>query len=231
MGGLAWFLAVAGFTEMRGWNRISTLVAFLALAWLVLSVDRLLASSRLAQIGRWPIAAGALVLVLVGIADQTSSAIVPDRRDVATEFAADREYFAQLEEQLPRGAAVFQLPYMPYPETPAIENMIVYDPLRPYLHTNELKWSYGGMKGRESDWQAVTGSKPTSEIVDDAIAAGFSAVPRRPLRLRGQGRADRDRARQPHRRRRHGERRRSMDLFRPVGAARTVRDLDHASAA
>ena len=110
------------------------------------------------------------------------------------------------------------------PETPAIENMIVYDPLRPYLHTNELRWSYGGMKGRESDWQAVTGSKPASEIVQDAIAAGFSGDPRRPFRLRGQGRGDRDRAsRNLTGDAGYGERRWSMGLLRPLRAARTVR--------
>ena len=34
MGGLAWFFAIAGFTEMRGWNRISTLSRSLrSLGW------------------------------------------------------------------------------------------------------------------------------------------------------------------------------------------------------
>ena len=51
-GGLAWFLAIAGFTELRGWNRISIVISFLAVVWLALSVDRLLARRAWSGSGR-----------------------------------------------------------------------------------------------------------------------------------------------------------------------------------
>ena len=56
IGGLAWFFALAGATEVRGWNRISIVIAFLALAWLVLTVDRLLAGHLRDRVGgqSWP---------------------------------------------------------------------------------------------------------------------------------------------------------------------------------
>jgi phosphoglycerol transferase len=176
MGGLAWFLAVAGFTELRGWNRISIVVAFLALAWLALSIDRLLAHRSYGVRGRALLALAGVVVIVFGIADQTSKQIVPDRRTYQAEFHADRDYFGAIEDRLPRGAAVFQLPYIPFPEAGPVNNIVEYDPLRPYLNTKHLRWSYGGMKGRDSDWQAVAATEPTAQVVQDAIATGFSGV-------------------------------------------------------
>ena len=176
MGGLAWFLAVAGFTELRGWNRISIVVAFLALAWLALSIDRLLAHRSYGVRGRALLALAGVVVIVFGIADQTSKQIVPDRRTYQAEFHADRAYFGAIEDRLPRGAAVFQLPYIPFPEAGPVNNIVEYDPLRPYLNTKHLRWSYGGMKGRDSDWQAVAATEPAAQVVQDAIATGFSGV-------------------------------------------------------
>ncbi len=176
MGGLSWFLAVAGFTELRGWNRISIVVAFLALAWLALSVDRLLGRRSYGSGGRALLVGVGVVVIVLGIADQTSKQIVPDRRTYQAEFHADRAYFGAIEDRLPRNAAVFQLPYIPFPEAGPVQNIVEYDPLRPYLNTKHLRWSYGGMKGRDSDWQAVAATEPAAEIVQDAIATGFSGV-------------------------------------------------------
>ena len=32
--------------------------------------------------------------------------------------------------------------------------MVDYDPLRGYVHSDDLYWGYGGAKGRAADWQA-----------------------------------------------------------------------------
>ena len=65
---------------------------------------------------------------------------------------------------------------MPYPESGPYVNIIDYDPLRPYLNTKDLRWSYGGMRGHASDWQAVTSTEPAEQMVADAIATGFSGI-------------------------------------------------------
>lgn len=48
----------------------------------------------------------------------------------------------QVQTELPSGASVFQLRYLPYPESPPMYEMQDYDPLRGYLHTTGLRWSY-----------------------------------------------------------------------------------------
>ena len=46
---------------------------------------------------------------------------------------------------------VYQVPYMAYPEEPAIVNMVDYDPFVGYLHSHDLRWSYGAMRNTKAD--------------------------------------------------------------------------------
>ena len=46
----------------------------------------------------------------------------------------------------PRGAAVFQLPYLPFPEGGQQAGLYENDLLRGYLHSDDLRWSFGATK-------------------------------------------------------------------------------------
>jgi phosphoglycerol transferase len=173
-GGLSWFLGLAGLRDIRGWNRMSIFIAFLVLAWLALTLDRIV--TRLPARRLRVLALAVPVIVALAIADQTSHRIVPDRRDNAATYRIDRAYFADIERRLPAGAMVFQLPYVRYPESPNVVDSGDYDLMRPYLHTSKLRWSYGGIKGRESEWQQRTVVKPVPEMIADLVAAGFSGL-------------------------------------------------------
>jgi phosphoglycerol transferase len=51
-----------------------------------------------------------------------------------------------------------------------------YDLVRPYLHSQGLKWSFGGMLGRDADWQASTAALPAREMLDRVAAIGFDGL-------------------------------------------------------
>jgi phosphoglycerol transferase len=72
---------------------------------------------------------------------------------------------------------VFQLPYVPFPENPNVNKMSDYDLYRGYLHSKSLRWSYGAMKGRDSDaWQRSVASRPLGEFVGEISKAGFKGI-------------------------------------------------------
>ena len=50
---------------------------------------------------------------------------------------------------------IFQMPYRPFPEAPALGAIADYDLFRGYLHSDDLRWSYGIVKGRGEDWSAL----------------------------------------------------------------------------
>jgi phosphoglycerol transferase len=55
--------------------------------------------------------------------------------------------------------------------------MADYDPLRGYLHSTNLRWSYGAIGGRHTDaWLRDLESRPIEDIAEGAAAAGFSGI-------------------------------------------------------
>jgi len=193
-GGLGLFASMA-ITGIRGWNRMSIVIGLLALGGLGLAVEGVLARAarRFARRGgtrsrpgRWspaalrgqraiPAVTAALVLV-VGVADQSLDSAVPDPADAAA-FHSDQVFFGALQQSLPAGSSVFQLPYRPFPESRLINDTTDSDQLRPFLNTTTLRWSAGGIKGRpQTDWPGRVGNESTANMTHDLAVAGFSGI-------------------------------------------------------
>ena len=60
---------------------------------------------------------------------------------------------------------VYVLPYRPFPSEPPTLGTGDFDLYRPYLHTNDIRWSYGGMRGRDADWEQALASASRASIV------------------------------------------------------------------
>jgi len=116
---------------------------------------------------------GLLVLVIV---EQTSSAFVPQYVNVRHAYLADKAFVQSVEASLPTGAAIYMLPYRQYPEAGPRERAFDYDNLKPYLLSDALRFSYGGMKGREAGWQTYVYGRPPADALPLVYLAGFSAV-------------------------------------------------------
>jgi hypothetical protein len=177
MGGFGSLFALLVSPQLRAWTRISIYVAFFSLAAVALLLD---AARR-----RWPRRLGGRgpffvllgLLVLAGVADQTSSELVPPYEDNQRTFRSDAEFVHRVEASLPQGAMVFQLPYVPFPENPPVHDMPDYDHLRGYLHSRALRWSYGAIKGRSADaWQRAVADQPAPELLRTLALAGFGGV-------------------------------------------------------
>ncbi|MFL5929996.1 MAG: hypothetical protein ACJ75P_01950 [Gaiellaceae bacterium] len=159
-GGLAPIVSYLISPQLHAWNRLSVFIAFFALLAVALLLDRL--QGRVA----WAVAAALLV---VGALDETTGAMTPRYGEVAREWASDGAWVDAVDAALPEDAAVLQLPYVPFPSSPPVGRMVDYDHVRPYLHSDDLRWSYGAMKGRAED----IGDDVS---VAEARAAGYAAI-------------------------------------------------------
>ncbi len=180
IGGFGALFAVI-YPQFRAINRVSVFIAFFSLMAFLLAVTWF--SSRYARTSRGKLAVvGLLILVLVvGIFDQTSPQFIPDYGGVKAQYASDDVFVKQIEATTPPGAMIFQLPYMESPEYSEyfleLNNIRDYDLFRGYLHSDGLLWSFGAVKGRSGDqWTKNVSSMPLEDMVKTLSFAGFSGI-------------------------------------------------------
>jgi phosphoglycerol transferase len=182
IGGIGTLISYTVAPGLHAWNRISIFIAFFALLGIGLMLDALRAA-RSDRVRRAFVPLAAAVLVL-GVLDQTSDAYVPPYGAIEAQTASDGDFVRAIEQRLPAGAAVFQLPYLSFPEATAVTSpqgrpsapMQDYDQFRGYLHSSDLRWSYGAIRGRPADWAFDLFETSPKLIARAAAAAGFDGI-------------------------------------------------------
>jgi phosphoglycerol transferase len=173
VGGVNYLLGAFGFQLLRASNRYSLFLAAIGLFYLAIFLTK------------WNLRpvflAGICALILpLGIYDQIPK--IPEwqknlRDQASARFLMDREFFPEMERRLPEGAMVFQFPVHPFPEMGPVHEMGDYEHFRPYLHTKDLRFSYGTVKGRRgSEWQAALLGKSPEDIRAELVEKGFRHV-------------------------------------------------------
>ncbi|HEU0317362.1 MAG TPA: hypothetical protein VFR49_08535 [Solirubrobacteraceae bacterium] len=177
-GGISALIAFLVTADLRAWNRISLFIAFFSLLAVGLLLER--ARARL----RAGVAAGLLLVVLVlGGLDETSNFFLVNYTVAGHAYHSDMAFGRAVEALLPRGSSILELPYVPFPEgyhipgaAPPSFFATSYELLRPYLSTDGLRWSFGAIKGRPTDWEGALAAKRLDIVAGAAAAAGFQAI-------------------------------------------------------
>jgi hypothetical protein len=182
MGGFGNIFAFAISPAIRSYNRVSVYVGFLAVFTVVLLLERL-RQDWTEHVWRRPlrnvITFRILIasLLVLGVLDQTTPGFVPHYREIKSDYQSDADFVYRIEASVPPNAMIFQLPYHPFPEKKPESRMWDYDHLRGYLHSKDLRWSYGAMKGREGDlWEKNVAAMQTKAMVTALVSAGFNGI-------------------------------------------------------
>ena len=186
VGGLSSLIALFVTADARGWNRMSLVIAFFSLLGAALLLDR--GRARMRARG-WPVWVGGVAIagvLVAGVLDETSHSFLPVLGPTRQEWKSDSAFTSQIQARMPRGASIFQLPQMPFPEGygEASYGLEIYgggfstgyELMRGYLHSSSLRWSYGAMKGRPADWASELVTKPLSFAVYAAAVDGFEGL-------------------------------------------------------
>jgi phosphoglycerol transferase len=155
VGGFAQFVSAFGFTQLRVMARMSVVIAFPSIVCSVVLLDRVLRNrNRIIRLS-FLLIVGTLALLDTNPGHQISS-----YKETAKSWEQDRSVVARVAESFGSDAMIFQLPIIPFPEYPSVVNMTDYEHLKGYLHSSTLRWSYGGVKGRDGDWQKSLSEDP-----------------------------------------------------------------------
>lgn len=174
VGGFAVILSfVTG--AIRCYNRFSIFIAMFSLIAVAQLLQNLYLKIKVKK--RVVMGCGMLILLLLGIYDQTTP-VAPEVYEVYAEaFDADETFIRAIESAEEEGAMIYQMPYMRYPENGGMNDMEDYAHMVGYLHSDSLRWSYGSVAGREGDqWLQEIDSLSLPEQVQAIRDAGFAGI-------------------------------------------------------
>lgn len=177
VGGLNVFFALYVSPLIRGWNRISIFISFAALTavFLVLQQNKKLES--LYKRNKLTIYALSLCILGLGLFDQTPYSLTAQTTAAKINFIEDRKFIKQIESLLPKGSAIYQLPYISFPEHGPSEKLADYALAGGFINSKALRWSYAGIKGRDGDYFFRYLSKePLAKQLDVIKRLGFSGI-------------------------------------------------------
>ncbi|EPZ8123201.1 DUF7024 domain-containing protein [Yersinia enterocolitica] len=175
VGGLGSLFAMVVSPLIRGWNRNSIFIACGALLFFFISLQFLL-QKKIPWLAKQSVAI-TVVLLFVGLYDQTGPACKNCNTPVKTSFESDKDFIHSIEKALPAGGAVYQLPYIGFPETPMLHRLYNYQMMAGVLHSKALHWSFGGMKGRPGDlFYRALAQEPMSHQIEVIRRLGFDGI-------------------------------------------------------
>lgn len=176
VGGFGAVINIITVPDIRGYNRFSVFLSFY-----VMLVFGLFVQSKIGSLAGWSKRLSMLavfVFVLLSLYDQLldRGALVASQKDDMMRSWEERKIIDTLENTLPKGAAVLQLPFTGYPPLAIFNNMQSYDHARAYLWSSDLKWSWPSFSLRHRAWQAYMENKHGADFINAAIFSGFSAI-------------------------------------------------------
>ena len=173
VGGLNGLLGLAGFVWLRATNRTSIWILAVVLLWGATAISRAAWTRR-----RTASVLAAALFGAVTLADQLPPRTRPEAiRERGAVLASDAVFTRSLEAALPAGAMVFQLPVVAFPEGLRIRGASDYEQLRPYLHSKQLRFSYGSDKGRPREaWQRRVEELDPEPMADALERMGFAGL-------------------------------------------------------
>lgn len=184
IGGFGSLFGLLVTAMIRCYNRISIFIAFIAIAavCILLSVlcDRIWSIEKYGAVVRNCIYGGFAAVIsfvmLWGIWFQYPG-LMYDYMGFKEYFISDKEFIESIEARLPEGAMIYQLPYHEYPEGGAVNDMNDYDLWVGYIHSKNLRWSYGGVVGREADnWLRTIDNSDIPDMIKKIKEKGFQGI-------------------------------------------------------
>jgi phosphoglycerol transferase len=111
-----------------------------------------------------------ILVITVGLLDQVGGFYVFRTGQVRTEFVDSQKFVRLIENSLPVGSAVYNLPYTDFPE-PNPTGGLAYENGEGFLHSKSLKWSYGANK-------STGGAKFFGSLAAESIATQIRVIKR-----------------------------------------------------
>jgi phosphoglycerol transferase len=170
-GGIGAVFAYLVSTPMRAYNRLSVVIAFFSLLYIAIMISRLVEKNSKRRFFKTLYYIGCIMLLAFGIFDQTASYTIAHQKQTTMEYENDKSFIKVIEETVPAGSMIYQLPHTCFPSGG------VYTLLKGYINSDSLVWSYPSMQGRNQDlWEHAINDLPMEEMIKKLSLGGYSGI-------------------------------------------------------
>lgn len=178
MGGFGGIFANFVTSLVRGTNRISIFIAFMSLSTLGILMTRWMKKqNKYSKIWKPICEVLFCALAIFSLYDQVPASVTGAAAQLQEEKNSDSQFIEKIEASVPEKSMIFQLPYHPYPEGGPVNQMQDYHLFIGFMYSEQLRWSYGGGKGREGDlWYQQTAGMPVKQMIDELKKKGFAGI-------------------------------------------------------
>jgi phosphoglycerol transferase len=177
IGGLGSVFSMLATPLIRGWNRISIFISYAAIAAFFIALQIFIEQRHRFWKIKFVTPVIAFALIIFSIYDQTTWACKSCNLALQTSFKIEKGFIDDLENLLPKGSAIYQLPYMYFPENPGLHRLPDYEHAIGFSNSKDLHWSYGGIKGRKGDnFFRTLAKEPIKKQVEVIQNLGFNAI-------------------------------------------------------
>ncbi|MDQ0202596.1 hypothetical protein [Pectinatus haikarae] len=178
IGGLATIFSLFVTPVYRSNNRVSIFIAFLAIATICSLGNEIkenyLRRNKKLEKGFIIFSVAIFSFSIVAQMQRTDPSVYKNAKN---EMKQEQKFFSAIETSMPKGAMIYQMPYSAFPEVPPLLKMPDYEALSGMLYTENLKWSFGAMKGRYNDeWQRTIAQMPIEEKIKILSIIGFKGI-------------------------------------------------------
>lgn len=94
-----------------------------------------------------------------------------DQSEIIAETDSTRAFVEDIEDVMPEGSKIYQIPYAPLPEAG------YYDMLDGYLYSDNLIWSFGSRNGTDHDlWQKELQELSVEQLCEQIVTEGYTGL-------------------------------------------------------
>jgi phosphoglycerol transferase len=170
VGSINSILYVSGLNQIRVWSRITPLIAFCALSFGGMMVEKI-------RMRKKHFAYFLLIPVLsIGLLDQTSPQYVPQYQENAEIWNREESFTRAADKAFARNSMIYQMPNIEFPENGPVLGMEDYAQSFPFIHGSHLRWSYGQTKTRTSEFHQNSRTLSGKELLKYLRKNGFAGV-------------------------------------------------------
>ncbi len=175
-GGFGSFFAFFISPQIRAWDRISVFISFGAILGGIYFLNKY-TSKSLQSYSKYVYCIFPIAILIISIVEQSNYKRLFLTQELKNQFKIDKSFFTEIEAVLKPGAAVYQLPYVPFPEVAGVLGVGTYDFAKGLLHSKNLKWSLGSTRGRGGDKFFKSLESESIDIqVETVKSLGYSGI-------------------------------------------------------